>query len=63
MTRANEGSQWLTLRRYQGLFEGNAFIAWQHRFADADQSVTCVLGRDMGDLIAARFSLLADPPR
>jgi hypothetical protein len=39
MAGADKGGQRLALRRDQGFLEGDALIARQHRFADADQAV------------------------
>ena len=59
MARADEGGQRLTLRRHQRLFEGDALVARQHRFADADQTITVAhRSRNVGDLVAARLALL-----
>src|SRR3990172_7774213 len=60
MTRADEGSQRLTLRRYQRPLKGDALIPRQHRFADTDQAVAVAnRGGNVGDLIPARFALLS----
>ena len=59
MARADEGGQRLAVRRHQGLLEGDALVAGQHRLADADQAVAVAhRGRDVGDLVAARLALL-----
>src|SRR5688500_4956206 len=59
MARADNGGQRLTRRRNQRLLESDAFVAWQHRFADADQAISIAYrGWDVGDLVAARFALL-----
>ena len=59
MTRADEGGQRVTLWRYQRLLKGNALIARQHGFTDADQPVAVSHGRrNMGDFYACGFTLL-----
>jgi hypothetical protein len=44
MTGADERGQRLALRRDQRLLEGDALVARQHGFADADQSVAVAHG-------------------
>jgi hypothetical protein len=48
-----------TLRGDQGLLEGDALVARQHRFADADQAVAVAHGGgDVGDLVTPGLALL-----
>ena len=58
MTRADESGQRLSLRRHPCFFKCNALIAGQHRFPKANHPVAASYqGRNMGDLIAAGFTL------
>src|SRR2546425_9892640 len=58
MARADEGRQWLALRRDERLLEGDALVARQHRFADPDETVAVAdRRRDMGNFVAARLPL------
>ena len=56
----HERCQGLALRRNQRLIEGDSLVAWQHRFADADQPVPIPnRRRNVGDLVAPRLALLS----
>jgi hypothetical protein len=60
---ADEGRQGLARGRDQGLLEGDALVARQHRLADADQAVAVAhRGGDVGDLVAAGSRCLTVPP-
>ena len=59
MTRADEGGQRLARRRHTRFLEGDALVAGQHRFADANQAVSVAhRGRDTRHLITTRPALL-----
>ena len=58
MAGADEGGEWLALRRDQRLLKGDALVAGQHRFTRSDQTVAIAHRRgNMGDFIAARLAL------
>jgi hypothetical protein len=58
MAGADEGGERLPLGRQQGLLEGDALVARQHRFADADEPVAVAhRGGHMADLVAAGLTL------
>ena len=60
---ADEGRQGLALRRDEGFLEGDALVARQHRFTDADEAIAVADGRwHMGHFIAARLPLASRPP-
>src|SRR2546427_4541600 len=62
MAGADESRQGLALRCDKRFLKGDALVARQHRFANADETVAVADGRwHMGDLIAARLPL-ADRP-
>ena len=64
MAGADEGCQGLAWRRDEGFLKGNALVARQHRFADADEAVAVADGGGhMGNLIAARLPLAHCPPK
>lgn len=55
---ADKCSEWLALWCHQRLLEGDALVARQHRFADANEPVTIAhLGWYVGNFVAARFAL------
>ena len=66
MARADEGGQRLARGRDQCLLESDTLVAWQDRFAQADQAVAIAhRSGHIGDLVPVRFSLLgnaAEPP-